>query len=126
MFEKLTVLQTAHDMAAHAAARQAVLAGNIANADTPGYKRQDIQPFAEVFARSGGSDFAQATRAGHISSSAMQAAIGPDTTAPSAPNGNSVSIEREMMRSAEARQQHDLALTVFRSLSAILRTSLGR
>ena len=31
-----------------AAARQATIAGNIANANTPGYKALDIEPFAEV------------------------------------------------------------------------------
>ena len=126
MFDKLTVLQTAHDMAAHAAARQTVLAGNIANADTPGYARRDLQPFAEVFARASSPLSFQATRAGHVGTGGMQAAVVADPGAPVAPDGNSVSLEREMMRSAEARHQHDLALTVFRSLTAILRSSLGR
>jgi len=127
MFEKLTVLQTAHDMAAHAAARQGVLAGNVANADTPGYKRRDLQPFAEVFARAAAAPMKlQAPRAGHVATGGLQAAIREDTAAPRAPNGNSVALETEMMRSVEARHQHDLALTIFRSLSGILRSSLGR
>jgi flagellar basal-body rod protein FlgB len=126
MFERLTALQTAHDLAVHAAARQGVLANNIANADTPGFSRRDIQPFAEVFARGPESASMTVTRPGHVAIGALQAAIRPDTGAPAAPNGNSVSIETEMMRSAEARHQHDLALTVFRSLTAVVRSALGR
>lgn len=126
MFDKLTVLQTAHDMAAHAAARQGVLAENIANADTPGYKRRDVAPFAEVFARASNAGPVLATRPGHFRPLALSHETRPDRSAAAAPNGNSVSIEREMMRSAEARHQHDLALSIFRSLSAVLRTALGR
>lgn len=126
MFEKLTVLRTANDMAAHAAARQGVLAANIANADTPGFRRRDLQPFAEVFARATPASGGAGLRIGHVMSGSLQARVLQDASAPVSPNGNSVSIEREMLRSAEARQQHDMALTVFRSLSGILRSALGR
>lgn len=126
MFERLTVLQTSHDLAAHAAARQGVLSVNVANADTPGYRRRDLQPFAEVFARAAFTGTQQTLRPGHVFTGSMQAAVRPDPAAPSSPNGNSVSVEREMMHSVAARGQHDLALTVFRSLTGILRSSLGR
>ncbi len=127
MFDTPQVLRTAHDMAAHAAARQGVLAGNIANADTPGYKRRDLQPFAEVFARAASTPAIPGhIRPGHVATGSLQAAIRQDSAAPSAPNGNSVTLEREMMHSAEARQQHDTALTIFRSLTGILRATLGR
>jgi len=43
-----------------------------------------------------------------------------------APNANTVSIETEMMKSVEARHQFDMALNIYRSVSAIVRTSLGR
>jgi flagellar basal-body rod protein FlgB len=46
-----------------------------------------------------------------------------DTTAP---NGNSVSLEREMMRAAETRQSHDMALAVYGTARGILRAALGR
>ena len=43
-----------------------------------------------------------------------------------APNGNTVSIEREMLTAAEGRQQHDMALAITKSLGGVIRTSLGR
>lgn len=126
MFERLTVLQTSHDMAAHAAARQGVLAVNVANADTPGYQRRDIQPFAEVFAQAAFTGRQHFLRPGHVFAGSMQAAVQPDPSAPTSPNGNTVSVEREIMHSAATRNQHDLALTIFRAMTGILRSSLGR
>jgi len=46
MHEKLTVFQIAGRMAAHAGRRQTVLAQNVANADTPGYRAMDLPDFA--------------------------------------------------------------------------------
>jgi flagellar basal-body rod protein FlgB len=42
------------------------------------------------------------------------------------PNGNTVSLETEMVRAVEVKQQHDMALAVYRTVSDIVRTSLGR
>ena len=42
MFNGLAILKTASALAGHASARQAVIARNIANADTPGYRRKTI------------------------------------------------------------------------------------
>ena len=49
MFENLQIFRMAHAMAAHAGARQTVVARNMANADTPGYTAQDIAPFEAEF-----------------------------------------------------------------------------
>jgi flagellar basal-body rod protein FlgB len=43
-----------------------------------------------------------------------------------APNGNSVSLEKEMVKSAEARQEHEMALAIYRATSDVIRASLGR
>ena len=39
--------------ARHLAVRQATIAGNVANANTPDYKARDVTPFAEVLAQAG-------------------------------------------------------------------------
>ena len=64
MFEKLELTRMAQGMAAHAGARMGVIAKNVANADTPGYKAQDIPDFASVYADPGLA--LKTTRAGHI------------------------------------------------------------
>ncbi len=129
MFDKIAIMRMAHGLASHAAERQAVIARNIANADTPGYRTLDIPSFADTFdpARSGQL---RITRPGHIGAdgqaSRLQHQRASATATESAPNGNSVSLEMEMVKSTEARRAHDLALAVYSSSLDILRTSLGR
>lgn len=126
MFEKPEILRTAHALAAHAGARQALVAENVANADTPGYRARDLADFAEVF-RTAGESTMRTTRPGHLGGSAMtDPAAVVETAAALSPNGNAVSLEAEMVKAADLRQQHDLALSVYRAGSDILRASLGR
>ena len=49
MFGKIELMDMAQAMARHAAQRQNVIAGNVANADTPGYKARDLTSFAESY-----------------------------------------------------------------------------
>ncbi|MBK5934087.1 flagellar basal-body rod protein FlgB [Rhodovulum imhoffii] len=125
MFDNLQVLRMAGGLAWHAAGRQDVIARNIANADTPGYRAQDVTPFAEMY-RNGPPMALRTTRPGHFTPTAReQIGQGAVTGVPS-PNGNSVSLEDQMVSAVETRQQHDLALTVYKSSLGILRSSLGR
>jgi flagellar basal-body rod protein FlgB len=123
MLPKLEVTRMAQALAAHSAARLEVVAGNLANADTPGYRAADIAPFAEVW-QAGGS--LRSTRPGHLGAAAPAV---PERRADlrfGAPNGNTVSVEVEMARAAEARLSHDMALSVYRAVADITRAALGR
>ncbi len=127
MFGKLDVTRMAQALAAHAGGRQSAIAQNIAQADTPGYHAQDLPPFAETYRTSGASEGMRATRTGHIHASASAAEPLPRIVPGSgSPNGNTVSLETEMVKAAEVKQQHDMALSVYRSVSDILRASLGK
>lgn len=126
MFQSTDLQRMASAFARHAAARQATAAANIAHADTPGYRARVVAPFAETYRRAGLA--MNATRAGHFGAPAQ---ISPRTLpgpagADAAPNGNTVAIETEMMRAAEARLQHDMALGISRTLGGMLRRALGR
>jgi flagellar basal-body rod protein FlgB len=124
MFEKLDITRMAQSLAAHSGARMGVIARNVAHADTPGYKAQDLPPFAEVFSETGDM---RATRPGHIAASSDSAAmVAQRAPGREAPNGNSVSLEGEMVKSVEARQSHEMALAVYRATSDVIRASLGR
>lgn len=128
MFETLEIFRMAHAMARHAGARQAVVARNMAHADTPGYKAQDIEPFRDVYQRQTGTDGPFATRPGHLIGGDTIGDIASvrDRTAVSDPNGNSVSLEAEMVRAVEVRRQHDQALAIYRSSLNMLRAAIGR
>ena len=125
MFQSLTLFQTAYDMARHAGARQALIARNMANSDTPGYRPTDLRPFAETLAEAPGAGL-RATRGGHLSDAGAPALRPSAATGEAAPNGNAVNIEEEMMRSVEAQRQHDRALAIYRSGLRILRAGLGK
>lgn len=125
MFEKLELTRMAQSLAAQSGARMAVIAENVANADTPGYKARDLPAFAEVYEEAG-QDM-RATRPGHLTAASPAAMPVPDIVrGHDAPNGNSVSLEAEMVKSVEARQSHDMALAIYRATSDVVRASLGR
>lgn len=127
MFKSLELFRMASAMASHAGRRQVVIATNMANSDTPGYRARDIKPFSETY-RANRADQMQATRARHLAS----APGSPDPTlfvaagSESSPNGNAVALEDEMLKGVDARRQHDKAIAIYRSGLSILRTSLGR
>ncbi len=125
MFEKLDLTRMAQALAAQSGARMAVIAENVANADTPGYKAKDVPAFAEVY-EAGGLEM-RATRPGHLAAPSAASTPVPDRVrGHESPNGNSVSLEAEMVKSVEARQNHDMALAIYRATSDVIRASLGR
>ncbi len=124
MFDVLDLTRMAQAMAARAGDRLGLIARNVANADTPGYRAMDLPGFAETYAATGMG--LRATRAGHLAGlSAAEPVPRRDRTA-AAPNGNAVSLEQEMVKSAGARADHDMALAIYRSSAEILRASLGK
>ena len=124
MLPKLELTRMAQAMARQAGARMGVIAENVAQADTPGYKARDLPAFAETYRDSAPL---RATRPGHLGVSGRpltpEAHIVPAT---GAPNGNTVSLEGEMVKAAEARQSHEMALAIYRSTSNLVRTALGK
>ncbi|GGX38424.1 flagellar biosynthesis protein FlgB [Tateyamaria omphalii] len=129
MFQNLAVFESAQAMAMHAGQRQAVIAQNVANADTPGYVARDLPSFIDVYAPVDASAFSQrATRLSHMNGSPSNNAevmTEQDRTFAS-PDGNTVSLETEMLRATEAKRQHDRSLAIYKSALNILRSSLGR
>ncbi|MEE2690767.1 MAG: FlgB family protein [Pseudomonadota bacterium] len=123
MLGELKLLTMASAMARHAAARHEVLAENIANADTAGYRAKDIEPFAQSFER-------MASTAGRETSGAISTAewrfSEVYTPGAESPNGNTVSLEDQMMRTIEAQQDHQAATAIYKKTLDILRLSLGK
>lgn len=123
MIEPLDITRMAQALAAHSGERLALIAGNIANADTPGYRARDLPDFAETY--EGGTLPLRQTRAGHLATGRARAEVFV-TEGSGSPDGNTVSLEAEMVRAAGVRQDHAMALAVYRSSTEILRAALGR
>ncbi len=107
----------------HLAARQRLIAENVANADTAGYTPRDLKPF--TVGRSRGALTATTTSAGHLTAhrSAVRggfetiAAPGSETTL----DGNSVVLEEEMIKLAESRADYDAAISLYQKSMNLLR-----
>ena len=124
MFQNLDVFKTAVAMARHAGHMQALSAQNIANADTPGYRAQELPDFKEIVRNPSAAQ--RATRAGHLFGAVSGQPQPHERRDATDPNGNTVSLEEEMVRAVDAKRGHDRALAVYRSSLNILRASLGR
>ena len=109
----VTTLNLSSSMARHAAQRHALISQNIANADTPGFRAKDLQSFAEMMKSAG------------VNPSGVS--LDPiERNAISAPNGNTVSLEDEMMRSAQVQQDFNMAISIYRSTLDMMKMSLGK
>lgn len=126
MFKNLEVFQTSYAMARHAGARQAVTAANMANADTPGYRARSIASFRDSYKADSETNM-RATRSGHLGSNTAPIPPRVQTSdAEASPNGNSVSLEQEMINSVEIQREHSRALAIYKHSLDVLRISIGK
>jgi flagellar basal-body rod protein FlgB len=127
MYQNIELFQTSGAMARHAGSRQAVVAQNIANADTPNFQALYMPSFSESFERSVSGSM-KATRDNHLNGGSAAASLSKPVVsgAEPAPNGNSVSIEDEMLQAVEVSREHSRALAIYSHGLTVIRTTLGR
>lgn len=115
------LMRLASGAARHAAARQATIATNVANADTPGFRAHDVAPFSPE------DGFAlRRTRPGHMAGQAFVAQTRELRDVAGDPNGNTVDLEDQVLRGIDASRQHDRAITIYSNALDVLRASIGR
>jgi flagellar basal-body rod protein FlgB len=114
-------------------ARQKMLAENVANADTPGFRPRDLKPFDMMLAMQRGETTASAgpaqTQAGHIGGGAGGGGSLGNRRAQvfeSTPSGNAVNLEDEMLRLSQNNSDYQLATTLYGKSLAYLRLALGK
>jgi len=114
MLSDMDIFKIYGAMARHAADSQRVSAANVSRASEPGYKAMQVEPFGAFLERAAvDGSFSTPFR--------LQ-----QTEGPSAPNGNSVNLEHEVFKSAEASGQHDMAMTVYSKTIELMRAAMGR
>jgi flagellar basal-body rod protein FlgB len=107
--------------------RQKLLAENVANANTPGFKPKDLVPMAPAQASAAAAVPLTQTSALHLAASggtdpaSTRSPKGFETT----PTGNAVSLEDEMMKVAENQSEYQLAASLYQKSLAMLRTAAG-
>ena len=96
--------------------RQSLVAQNIANVDTPGYRALDVAPFSQVLEKTG-FDIA-APSAGHLRAAPGEASaldVRPAEGWETTHSGNTVSAESEMIKAGDIRTAYSLGANVTRA-----------
>lgn len=111
--------------------RQSVLASNVANADTPGYKPKDLKSLTFDDHLSGVSrpmTGMHTTHAKHMSVAVRDDGFATKTTKDFevTPSGNGVVLEDEMMKVAANQFDYQLATTVYSRSLGLLKIAIGR
>jgi flagellar basal-body rod protein FlgB len=114
-------------------ARQTILAENVANADTPGFRPSDLKAYSfEEHLRSAALETVatSATEPMHFSVSSGNAAAGFDARTGGdfeiTPSGNAVSLEDEMMKVSANQMDYQAITSLYSRSLRLLRTALGR
>ena len=117
----LYVLKLATDATEWLSRRQSIIAGNVANASTPGYRAMDLPVFAPMLDNS--SITMAATNAAHMGISGFSASFGRTIAAASPEetvSGNTVDVENEMMKLGETTRAYTFDLNIKRSINQML------
>lgn len=127
MFENISIFKIANAMAVHAGQKQALISQNVANADTPGYMARDLPDFKSLY-RPDDAQVQRATRADHLNGAVAGAGMATPVDRPgtASPDGNTVSVEEEMLSAVDAGRQHERALAIYKSALNVLHATLAR
>lgn len=138
MLSGIDLFQVAGDRMRYLTERQTLIARNIANADTPGYKAQDLQPFVPPTTDATASGAAAAgvspvilvqTNPAHLQlepdaiESQMPVATEADYGGEK-PSGNTVSVEEQMIKSADVSNAFAMASAVYAKSISIMKTAV--
>jgi flagellar basal-body rod protein FlgB len=104
--------------------RQKILAQNVANADTPGFKPRDLR------AQSAGSGGVQmmTTSTAHIGPSTGPGVPGSKGASKfeTVPSGNAVTLEDEMLKVAETQMDFQTAASLYNKSLGLLMIAVGK
>jgi flagellar basal-body rod protein FlgB len=103
---------------AGAAQRHNALAGNLANASTPGYRRVDVDFHSALAAALGSDDAKSAVE--NTTFTAQQDSIGVTQA-----DGNSIDVDNESAKLAENALESEAATTVAKTRISILKSAMG-
>jgi flagellar basal-body rod protein FlgB len=128
MAQSIGILETLKGRMQWHQTRQKLLAENVANADTPKFKPNDLVAYADTLGGSG--------RTGLSRTSPMHLANIDDGTGSlpgekgklfeTVPSGNAVNLEDEMMKVSENQMEFQTAITLYQKSLGYLRIAIGR
>ncbi len=130
--DKIALFGLVKQRLAWLAQRQEVLAKNIANADTPGYKPRDLVAFEfkRLVSPEVGRITPDVTNRAHVGGGPKPSAdFAEERTRhayETAPAGNAVILEEQMMKIGETTMNYRLTTELYKKHLNMIRTALGR
>ena len=119
--QPLALFALASQQASWLSTRQATIASNVANANTPGYQARDVRAFSSVLSHL--QLPMAATDPGRIQPASLsgdQVKVKPTESWDVLYSGNSVNLEQEMMKAGEVTRAHSLNTNVVRSFHQMM------
>lgn len=130
MINQIALFQAMGAKMGYTSHRHTVIAENIANADTPGYRSMDLEPFARQVGRAHfGRLQMQTPSAGHILPASTIRPARADELSDryeASPSGNDVVLEQQMIAMTETVMEHQMVSDLYRRNVGMIRTALGR
>lgn len=109
--------------------RQKLLAENVANADSPGFRPRDLrEPLPQALAQGGVARGVAlvATHAGHMVGTGSGVSTGNAPRFEATPSGNGVVLEDEMMKVSQNQNDFQMAASLYGKSLQLLKTAIGR
>lgn len=111
--------------------RQAVISQNIANANTPGFKAKDVEApsFGDLVKGTGKGGVSLAiTSPKHIQSASSSTSyrmmeVATDETAP---DGNNVVLEEQMMNMAQTNMDYQTTISLYQKMGRMIKEAIGK
>jgi flagellar basal-body rod protein FlgB len=123
---RIGIFELAQRRMSWAAQRQAVLARNIANANTPRFQPNDVRDFAATLAATSGVTPAM-TQPGHMAGTVPDsAALAPTRPRTQSPDGNAVALDEQLTKVADTETIQSLTTTIFKKYMGLFGIALGR
>lgn len=119
------VFQLASQRTQWLSARETLIAGNVANANTPGYRAVDLQPFAAVLDSSQVS--MATTNPAHMVPSEDELTSARQVESESSDetlSGNSVRLEDEMIKLGDVNRDYSMSNNIKRALHQMMMSTL--
>jgi flagellar basal-body rod protein FlgB len=123
--EPIHLFELAAQQARWLSRNQATIASNVSNANTPGFRAQAVQPFAQVL------DQTQlqiaSTNPSHLALSPAEqqtVVVKDETPWETTDSGNTVSLENEMIKAGEVQRDYSLNTNLVKAFHAMLMQSM--
>ena len=122
---QLYVLQLASQSAQWLSARQSLIASNVANANTPGYRAVDLQPFSAVLDSTQVSMVT--TNPAHLTPTQDEltsARVMESDPTDETLSGNSVRLEQEMIKLGDVSRDYSMGTNIKRAIHQMMMSAL--